>query len=357
MTQRDETPALSVERVPASAWMLGGLATAASPDGPASQGLHILGALGYGHAPGAPDVADGVEVPMLSGTPSMLDIWRTEGAMTSGRCGSVRWRHNGHWLWGAAELDDDDAAQAQGYALSDPAHRVYTDIFETLRQTGCGHLQRLWNYLPRINADGGGLERYRQFNTGRQKAFLQAGSAVFEGAPAACAIGTRGGPLCVRFLAGRGQPIPVENPRQVSAYHYPTTYGPTSPTFSRGALVDAGARRVALLISGTASIVDHHTVHHGDVREQTRETLRNLQAVIDAAHARTSARFELSNLECAVYVRRSADAPLIADLLQSTLGPASPICRSALHLQADICRSDLLVEIEAHAFAHGALAR
>ncbi len=322
------------------------------PDAPRPS-LVALGALGYGHAArGGPDDADGVEVPLLSGLPAMVDVWRTTGPVSAGRTGGVRWRHNGHWLWGATELHDPADG---GGTLLVQAYRAYSDIFATLQATGCGHLQRLWNYLPGINADGGGLERYRQFNTGRQRAFLEAGSSVFEGAPAACAIGTQGGPMCVRFLAGRARPVPVENPRQVSAYRYPSAYGPTSPTFSRAALIDAGGGRVALLISGTASIVGHQTLHLGDVVAQTHETLRNLQAVIDAAHAKTSARFSLPSLVCALYVRHAQDVPRIVEVLNAELGAAAPMLRGAVHLQADICRHDLLVEIEAHAMADGAL--
>ncbi len=168
-----------------------------------------------------------------------------------------------------------------------------TTIFSrSLEQTGCAHLLRVWNYLPQINGDGGGLERYRQFNLGRQQAFVEAGQAAFEGAPAACALGIHQGALCIRFLAGRTAPLPIENPRQVSAYRYPPTYGPRAPTFSRAAIAEIGGGEVALFISGTASIVGHETVHVGEVLAQTQETLRNLDAVIAAANERTTARFE-----------------------------------------------------------------
>lgn len=233
------------------------------------------------------------------------------------------------------------------------AQRAYRDVFATLAHTGCEQLLRLWNYLPDINADGGGLERYRQFNLGRQQAFFDAQHPAFEGAPAACALGTHEGPFCVHFLAGRTRPLQVENPRQVSAYHYPREYGPRSPSFSRAALFEAGAGQVALLISGTASIVGHTSMHAGDVQAQTRETLANLQAVLGAARARSSARFELADLCLTVYVRRAEDAPAVWALLEAALGQDAAALRNAVVLQGDVCRSELLVEIEAHAFAPG----
>lgn len=303
-----------------------------------------LAALGYGPAPGS----DTVDARVLSAGGAQVDAWHTEGPFTEGRTGTVRWRHNGRWLFGAVELDETTPGQ-----LESLSHRAYADIFATLRTTGCGQLQRLWNYLPRINADGGGLERYRQFNSGRQVAFLEAGYAAFEGAPAACAIGTHGGRFCVRFLAGTVPPVPVENPRQVSAYRYPSAYGPRAPTFSRAALSPVADGEVALLISGTASIVGHQSVHPGDVVAQTRETLTNLHAVIEAAHARTTARFALSDMDLTIYVRHAADLPRIREVFDAAVGPASRAALGAVALEADICRADLLVEIEGHGVAAG----
>lgn len=311
---------------------LGGLAQGARPDGaPATAGASAAAAC-------------------LSAAGPAVDVWFGGAPVSAGSTGSVRWRHDGQWLFGALELDE----AAEGASLAQLTARAYGDVFATLRETGCGHLLRLWNYLPRINAeDGSGLERYRQFNIGRQQAFLAAGQAAFEGAPAACALGTRGGAFSLRFLAGRHAPLALENPRQVSAYHYPKAYGPKSPSFSRAALLDAGGGTSALLISGTASIVGHATRHAGDVEAQTAETLRNLQAVLDAAHARGSARFALRALDWTVYLRHAEDAPSVRALLESALGADAPALRSAVFLQADICRADLLVEIEAHAFAAG----
>jgi enamine deaminase RidA (YjgF/YER057c/UK114 family) len=281
----------------------------------------------------------------------MADVWHASEHVESGTTGAVRWRCDGHWMLGAIDLDE--AVERQGLAAL--SRRAYHDLFQSLEETGCAHLLRIWNYLPQINGDGGGLERYRQFNLGRQQAFVEAGQAVYEGAPAACALGIHQGALCIRFLAGRTAPLPIENPRQVSAYHYPPAYGPRAPTFSRAAIAEIGGGDVALFISGTASIVGHESMHVGEVAAQAQETLRNLRAVIAAANERTTARFDLAALDCVVYVRHVADAPIVRRVLESELGPAAHTISHAVSLEADICRQDLLVEIEAHAVARGAL--
>lgn len=341
MTARDPlgAPPLRVERLT----LPDSLALAAGGRSP-------FGALGYG-TPDDLAWMPTVNARVLSDAGAMADVWHASEHIESGTTGVVRWRCDGHWMLGAIDLDE--AVERQGLAVL--AQRAYHDLFAALAQTGCKHLLRVWNYLPQINGDGGGMERYRQFNLGRQQAFIDAGQAAFEGAPAACALGIRQGALCIRFLAGRIAPLPVENPRQVSAYRYPPTYGPRSPTFSRAALAEIGGGDVALFISGTASIVGHETVHIGDVRTQTQETLRNLAAVIGAANARATTQFDLSQLDCVVYVRHVEQAPMVRQVLEETLGARSHTVGRAVYLEADICRQDLLVEIEAHAVASGAL--
>ena len=299
----------------------------------------------------------GVPLQLLDGTLAPADsgpdhLTLGHAPIAQGRCGLVRWQHDGDWLFGALELPQDGISAE---SLAAQVQQAYHDLFQTLRDTGFTHPLRLWNYLPQINAELGGLERYRHFNLGRQQAFIEAGQAAFEGAPAACALGTRSGPLCIRILAGRRAVRPLENPRQVSAYHYPSDYGPRAPTFSRAALADVGEGRLLLLVSGTASIVGHATLHAGDVQAQLNETLNNLQALVDVASASGTARFQLQDLHCTVYLRHREHLPLIRQGLQLRLGTSSPLLQRAVCLEADICRRDLLVEIEAHALADGVL--
>ena len=270
------------------------------------------------------------------------DIWFQD--VSTDRHGCVRFVVDGEWLYGCAEVDDDDGMQAA-------AHRAYADLFHVLAQSSSPHLLRLWNYFPGINADGGGAERYRQFNAGRQQAFIEARRSAFEGSPAACALGTHTGPLRVYFLAGRTPPLALENPRQVSAYRYPDAYGPRSPTFSRAALADIGAQRTVLFISGTASIVGHTTMHIGDVRRQTEESLTNLAAVRAVAAERAGVAFPVDTLTYTVYVRRPADLAVVREVFEQAVGAHSAAALDTIYLQADICRADLLVEIEAHGFA------
>jgi chorismate lyase/3-hydroxybenzoate synthase len=288
-----------------------------------------------------------VIAPLLAADEALLDDWSSPGPLQVQQQGCVRYVTDGEWLHGCAVVDDHDPAQGGLHAAT---QRAYADLFAVLAATPCTHLLRLWNYLADINAEADGSERYKQFNAGRQQAFLEAQRSAFEGSPAACALGTHGGPLRVYFLAGRTPPVAIENPRQVSAYRYPDTYGPRAPTFSRAALADVGGGRQALFISGTASIVGHESKHLGDVRRQTEESLANLAAVRDAAIARAGQAFAASEMVYTVYVRHAADLPVVREVFERAVGPDSVAAREAVYLNADICRAELLVEIEAHGF-------
>ncbi|HEX5538856.1 MAG TPA: hypothetical protein VFX01_03620, partial [Methylophilaceae bacterium] len=210
---------------------------------------------------------------------------------------------------------------------------------------------RFWNYMADINGVGHGLERYRQFNIGRQDAFIASGREVSGQLPAACALGVARGPLTIAFLAGRAPSHAIENPRQLSAYEYPQQYGPRSPTFSRANLLHTANGEI-LLISGTASIVGHQTLHVADAVAQAGESLANIKAVISEANRVLKRQaFDPAQASYRVYVRYAADMPLIRQALLQAIGSGL----QAIFVQADICRTDLLVEIEATAMATTAL--
>jgi enamine deaminase RidA (YjgF/YER057c/UK114 family) len=273
--------------------------------------------------------------------PLCVDIFEARGPVRRERSGAIDFASDGHAVVGCVQLDE----RRNGGLRAAAAH-AYASIFALLDGHACGFPLRFWNYVPHINAAVDGLERYRHFNVGRQESFLAAGRAAFVGAPAACALGSFADEMVVYFVAARDAPIAIENPRQVSAYHYPADYGPRSPTFSRATLT-TGARPT-LFISGTASIVGHRSQHPGDPVAQTRETFANLRAVADAANRRIgAASFGVDRFAYTVYVRRHADLDTIRAAFEREVGTTSEAARHAVFLASDVCRTELLVEIEA----------
>jgi enamine deaminase RidA (YjgF/YER057c/UK114 family) len=289
-----------------------------------------------------------------------VDLWRVAGSARTGTAGCIRFTAAGDWLFGTARVDEAGAGGAGG--LTAATALAYGDIFALLDREHGMALARAWNFFAAINEASSeasaereeaqaAVERYRLFNLGRQRAFVAARRDAFDGAPAACALGTERGPLTIHFLATRRPVRPVENPRQISAYRYPPAYGPRSPTFSRAVRVDLGSGTEALFVSGTASIVGHETRHIGDIRRQTEESLANVSAVVGAAAAAGGARHREEALDYTIYVRDRRDLDAVRETFAAHFGGDRSAVERAIYLRADICRPDLLVEIEAHGSA------
>jgi enamine deaminase RidA (YjgF/YER057c/UK114 family) len=285
--------------------------------------------------------------PLLGATVAVVEeTWLSGILPVNGVSDGIRWCRAGDLLYGVLELDEADFnAEPAVSSLQAASREAYCRIFRLLEAQQLPHLWRTWNYLAAINQETNGLERYRQFNIGRQDAFIECHRVATGNVPAACAIGLVGGPLSIAFMAGGEAAVPVENPRQISAYNYPAEYGPRSPTFSRAALVYLPGQEI-LFISGTASIVGHLTVHPGDVVAQTKESLANVAVVVEQANrlART-APYTLESLFYRVYVRYAEDFVAVRETLSQMIGVDAEI----VYVQADICRADLLLEIEATA--------
>lgn len=312
----------------------------------------VLGSfwLGVEASPAVPWPCQAVGAPLLgAAVPALAEVWHSDSPLQAGCSQGIVWRRQEDLLFGCLALNEADFAGGDGGpALQQAGEAAYRRIFALLAEAGVPHLWRVWNYLDHINAEGQGLERYRQFNIGRQQAFQTCVGSDTVNVPAACALGLQGpGRLNIAFLAGVRPPLPVENPRQVSAYHYPTVYGPASPTFSRAVLAYPRGQE-ALFISGTASIVGHQTLHGGDVLAQCRETMTNIETVVaEANRVARSGPFALGELSYRVYVRHGRDYPLVVQGLSPWLQGAD-----VNYVQADVCRHDLLLEVEAQGF-HG----
>lgn len=311
----------------------------------------VLGVATFDRSLGTRDIPVAeVRTPPLGNGGEVCEVWRTDEATQSGQHGRVRYRHGAGVLFGCITLEEMQPAACAGESglsehsgLHAATEQGYREIFATLDALRFPCLLRVWNYLPQINLDTHGIERYRQFNDARRKALIACGRNISGNVPAACALGSASGsPLVIYFLASHEAPTVIENPRQVSAYEYPAQYGP-KPVFSRASVLRERSGDL-LFISGTSSIVGHQTVHAGDAAAQTRETLTNIEALLTEANRVTGApRFGLERLAYKVYVRKDADLPAIQSQLTAALGRQARV----MYLRADICRQDLLVEIEA----------
>lgn len=261
------------------------------------------------------------------------ECWTVDAGVASGRNGELRWAAGGGWRFIAIEFDE-----ARFGGIEAASEHAYILLLAHVAACPERHLLRIWNYLDTINAGEGDHERYRLFCNGRARGLA---AHRIHRYPAATAIGHHGprGLLQVYALCAAQPGRALENPRQVSAWQYPRQYGPTAPSFTRAMRLPNDA----LAISGTAAVIGHASHHHDDVTAQAIEAFTNLATLLERAElAAFDARSPLK-----VYVRHADDVAAVEAALARRLDAAVP----RVLLQGDICRSELLVEIDGWRFA------
>lgn len=240
--------------------------------------------------------------------------------------------------------------QAADFPLEKSAYEVYISFLELTKDW---NLFRVWNYVPYINEETLGLENYKSFCKGRSLAFEAFYGEKFTiKMPAASAVGINDDKLVLYFIAGKERVSNIENPEQVSAFYYPQQYGPRSPSFARGTVIHQDGKRIGYL-SGTASIKSHESVTLRNISEQLHTTLDNMSLVFERMgllHERMSyhgimpdpAKYDRT---FKVYIRHQEDTEYIQRLFSESIFASED--DHILYLRADICRSELDLEIEA----------
>jgi len=248
---------------------------------------------------------------------------------------------------GHARLWTDDAARHCVLSQLGPT-RVSASRPEQARETfellqaalaeagmAMNHLVRTWFFLDDI------LAWYDDFNRVRNDFFAR--SELRPGSvPASTGVrGRNSAGAAVALAAWAVQPLDpaadtvliVPSPKQCPAPAY-------GSAFSRAVEIgSAVARRV--LVSGTASIEPGgRTAHVGDARAQVELTMDVVEAILISR----GMSFE-DVTRATAYYRLAADAPLFADWLERHELRHLPV----VHACCDICRDDLLFEIEVDA--------
>lgn len=305
-----------------------------------------------------------------------LDAWVPPPGSPSRATSVVRRGPRSAWLELGPErrvLLSGVSAAAVGADLGQQAWGALTEAEALLAQAGLGldNVVRTWLYVPRILAlDPGGGQHYQLVNEARARFFARPGAATPLGAllppaaggaagrayPASTGIGVAAGALTVDLEAVSGPPgqtwaVPLENPHQRPASAYPGQVlaggeGSARPLFSR-ALLEVGAAGRRLHVSGTASIRGAQTCHVGRPGPQADLTLDNIEALLAEPPQDDTSASPLGGLDglrrLRVYVKRAEDHAAVRAVVRRRCGQEVP----CLFVQADVCREDLLVEIEA----------
>jgi enamine deaminase RidA (YjgF/YER057c/UK114 family) len=242
---------------------------------------------------------------------------------------------------------------------ADNSFRLMQEILKS-EQFSFANVVRQWNYIEKIldinYQKQHILQNYQVFNDVRSHHYSN--NSFWNGYPAATGIGTNAGGVVLEFVAVSHSPevriIAIKNPRQFNAYTYSEevligkpvspTDGKTSPKFERAKFVSF-QDRAQVYISGTAAIIGQDSNPEQNAQEQTITTIENIQQLISEMNLQRhdidlkSGKLMLAYLR--VYIKNSNSVKEVKSVCEKYF-PQVPI----LYLISDICRKELLVEIE-----------
>lgn len=252
------------------------------------------------------------------------------------------WRRNGATFMLLQDLQGQYAGNGDSSPASQAQHAI-EQADRILRAQGASYRNtaRTWFYLSNI------LDWYGEFNRARNAKYAGFDLMPTDGErppvlPASTGIlaDTPGGTACSMDLLAvvpdsSGVPTVhyLSNPGQKDAFKY-------GSAFSRCAVI-RDTDHALLEISGTASIDEAgRSIHLGDIRGQVRCTLDKIAALIVQAGA------TLQDIVAAtVFIKNGEDAPTVRTILAERGLERLP----AVYVTADVCRDDLLFEIDAEA--------
>jgi enamine deaminase RidA (YjgF/YER057c/UK114 family) len=274
-----------------------------------------------------------------------FNLWKPEFIRHENGAATIFSRENTEIMVGNIQSNTDGTCREN----AETAFGTLSEIFQS-RNFPVNSIVRQWNYLEDILGFDGGQQRYQEFNNVRSEFY---GNAFrHSGFPAATGIGMNRGGVIIEFVAIKSdavKTVPVDNPGQIAAHHYSNNVlvgdgciQKTTPKFERARYFELFGKK-QIFISGTAAIVGEKTVGADDPEEQTKVTIQNILRLYstEVLAKISSEPMDAKYGHARVYVKRRKDFPIIKKTFKTHFGNLPVV-----YIIADICRENLLVEIE-----------
>lgn len=248
-----------------------------------------------------------------------------------------------------AELEDSIGSQSD---------KIFHHLEQILAAEGflVSDIVRQWNYIENITHISAQGQNYQQFNDARSRFY---GRVEWQnGYPAATGIGSNWGGVIVVVDALKQSTQysrAIDNPLQLSAHNYSQQVliegddpqRKTTPKFERARWVGDSSSGM-IYISGTAAIRGEASLRE-NIMQQSVMTLENIEYLISPDNQLRNgvpcvAQCKYGLLR--IYVKRQEDWLQIKDWIQENC-----LCEDIIPVMADICRSELLIEIGGVAIA------
>lgn len=272
-------------------------------------------------------------------------LWKREYITEPSGSAMLFQREDTRVLIGNAEATQLDACRKN----AEDAFSTLGRLLKTAGQSP-GQVVRQWNYMENITSSSGDKQCYQEFNNVRSDFY--SGHFNKNGYPAATGIGTNRGGVIIEFVSvnsGHAIHIPLDNSLQVSAHDYSENVLigenhdiKSTPKFERARYLELFGKK-QIFISGTASIRGEKTIGAGDPEKQTEITIQNMQHLYSQKVLSSVSSHPLQPVygHARVYLKHRKDYPVIKKTFKKYYGNLPVV-----YILADICRDDLLVEIE-----------
>jgi hypothetical protein len=219
---------------------------------------------------------------------------------------------------------------------------------------------RQWNFIGKITdfeiSDSENIEDYKRFQNyqifNNERAIFYSKNQWQNGYPAATGIGLDLDLLIIELILIKPieglQIIKLDNPNQIPAHNYSEEVlkgdvinkieKKSCPKFERGKLLRLKNQH-EIYISGTASIIGEKSFFENDIVNQTKLSIANINNVLNQPEIKKENKFQ--NIR--VYIKDISEYPTISEICNYQYKNLNII-----YLKADICRTELLVEIECY---------
>ena len=239
-------------------------------------------------------------------------------------------------------------------SIEEDAINCFSGIRKLIQDKGYlwHQLFRQWNYIGDILKLAGGKQNYQLFNEIRASFF--ASSDFPDGYPAATGIGMDIPGVIIEGCFSKSKEykqIRICNPLQQEAHHYSHRVliseipKKSTPKFERAKAVING-KNSTVFISGTAAILGESSSSSAIPEEQTEQTLHVIHRLIEKDNLRNYIHYNRTTKPTYKNVRVYLKNGYISDEIKRKVNQffthSHPV-----YLKADVCRNNLLVEIEA----------
>ena len=270
------------------------------------------------------------------GTPTLdnknlYEIWEVEDKVSYQEHNRIYLSISKNLIFGHAVIDNNSSYNELKLKISEK----YTNFFKISTEYNM-KIVKIWHYIPKL------LKNYSNEKT-NYSLLCEARENVYKknyknnNFPAATVIGIKGDKILIYFIAALCNNYEtLENKRQTSSYDYPQNIFLEKPMFSRAVkFISPGCINNILAVSGTASIKGYKSVHETEVIKQLNESIENYETFINPKNNNSNiSRVYLSESQINKF-------PQIAEILDRKFNK-----NNYCLLEGDICREELLIELE-----------